>query len=73
MFAGPRATGSWVGVQNGIGNMAGIIGPIVTGLIVDRLGDYGWAFYIAAAVSALGAVWWLVVVPKVREVETSEG
>ena len=73
MFAGPRATGSWVGVQNGIGNMAGIIGPIVTGLIVDRLGDYGWAFYIAAAVSALGAVWWLAAVPKVREIETLDG
>ena len=72
MFAGPRATGSWVGVQNAIGNMAGIIGPIVTGLIVDRLGDYGWAFYIAAGVSVFGAIWWLVGVPRVRAIETAQ-
>ena len=69
MFAGPRATGSWIGIQNAIGNTAGIVGPIITGLIIDRLGDYGWAFAIAAAVSLCGAVWWLVGVPEVRPIE----
>jgi MFS family permease len=69
MFAGPRATGSWIGMQNAIGNTAGIVGPIVTGLIVDRLGDYWWAFASAAAVSLLGGVWWLLVVPKVVPIE----
>ncbi|HVR89554.1 MAG TPA: MFS transporter [Novosphingobium sp.] len=72
MFAGPRATGSWVGMQNAIGNLAGIIGPIITGLIIDRLGDYGWAFAIAAGVSLFGAVWWLAGVPKVRPIEVAE-
>ena len=38
MFAGPRATGTWVGVQNSIGNVSGIIGPIVTGIVVQRAG-----------------------------------
>ena len=72
MFAGPRATGSWIGVQNAIGNTAGIVGPIVTGLIVDRLGDYGWAFAVAAAVSLLGGLWWVLVVPKVVAIEVPD-
>ena len=72
MFAGSRATGSWIGVQNAIGNIAGIVGPIVTGLIVDRLGDYWWAFATAAAVSLLGAVWWIAAVPKVAPIEPVE-
>ena len=38
MFAGPRASGTWVGVQNAIGNLSGIVGPIITGIIVDRAG-----------------------------------
>ncbi|MEO7241061.1 MAG: MFS transporter [Sphingomicrobium sp.] len=66
MFSGPRAAGSWVGVQNALGNVAGIVGPIVTGLIVDFLGGYGYAFAVAAAVSAFGALWWWLVVPRVE-------
>ena len=38
MFAGPRAAGTWVGVQNALGNLSGIFGPIITGIIVDRAG-----------------------------------
>jgi MFS family permease len=69
MFSGPRAAGGWVGIQNALGNAAGIIGPIVTGLIVDRLGSYGWAFAIAALVAGLGAAWWHWVVPPIRQIE----
>ncbi len=36
MFAGPRAAGTWIGVQNAIGNISGIFGPIVTGILIDR-------------------------------------
>ena len=28
MFAGPRASGTWVGFQNALGNLSGIIGPL---------------------------------------------
>lgn len=72
MFAGPRAAGSWVGVMNGLGNCSGIIGPIITGLIVDRTGSYANAFYIAAAVSIAGGLWWLFAIPRVRPVDFSE-
>lgn len=68
MFAGPRASGSWIGVQNAIGNLSGIFGPIVTGIIVDHEG-YGSAFMLTAAVAAFGALWWAVGVPRIRQVE----
>src|SRR4030095_1086169 len=29
MFAGPRASGTWVGVQNAVGNTSVILGPLV--------------------------------------------
>lgn len=67
MFAGPRAAGTWVGVQNAIGNLSGILGPIVTGIIVDRAG-YESAFYVTAAVAAVGALWWAVGVPRIEQV-----
>ena len=43
MFAGPRAAGTWIGIQNAIGNISGIFGPIVSGIIIDRAG-YDSAF-----------------------------
>jgi MFS family permease len=68
MFAGPRASGTWVGVQNALGNLSGILGPIVTGILVDRAG-YGSAFVLTAVIAALGAAWWAVGVPKIERVE----
>ena len=68
IFAGPRAAGSWVGVQNALGNVSGIIGPIVTGLIVDYLGGYTYAFASAAILSALGALLWWKFIPAIRPV-----
>jgi MFS family permease len=69
MFAGPRATGGWIGLQNAIGNCAGIVGPIATGLIIDHLGGYGYAFALTAAVPALGALWWWKVIPPIKQIE----
>lgn len=68
MFAGPRAAGSWIGFQNAIGNsFSGILGPVVTGLIVDATG-YDGAFYVAASVAILGGIWWLIAIPSIRPV-----
>jgi MFS transporter, ACS family, D-galactonate transporter len=67
MFAGPRASGTWVGFQNSLGNISGIIGPPITGLIIDRAG-YESAFMLTAAVAAVGAAWWAVAVPKIEPV-----
>ena len=68
MFAGPRASGTWVGVQNSIGNLSGVVGPIVTGIVVQRAG-YDSAFVLTAAVAAIGAAWWAWGVPRIEQVE----
>jgi MFS family permease len=68
MFAGPRASGTWVGVQNSIGNLSGSVGPIVTGIVVQRAG-YDSAFVLTAAVAAIGAAWWAWGVPRIEQVE----
>ncbi|EGD60270.1 major facilitator transporter [Novosphingobium nitrogenifigens DSM 19370] len=55
LHAGPRDAAGWVGVQNAIGSVSGIVGPVVTGAIVDATGSFNGAFAFAAAVSAAGA------------------
>ena len=71
MFAGPRAAGTWVGIQNGFGNISGIVGPIVQGVLIDQK-SYDAAFYLAAAVAAFGGLWWLFAVPRIRQVVTDQ-
>ena len=68
MFSGPRAAGTWVGFQNALGNLSGIFGPIITGVIVDRAG-YNSAFILTAIVAAAGAIWWAFGVPKIEQVD----
>ena len=69
MFAGPRATGSFIGIQNGVGNVPGIVMPIVTGLIIDLTGVYDNAFYVTAAVAGFGALWALFGIPSIRQLD----
>ncbi|NBW76082.1 MAG: MFS transporter [Sphingomonadaceae bacterium] len=69
MFSGPKAAGVWIGLQNAVGNAAGIIGPILTGLMIDYLGGYGYAFALTALVPALGALWWWKAIPPIRQFE----
>ena len=64
-LAGPRAAGVWIGLQNCMGNFAGILAPIITGMVVDRTGQFYWAFIVAAAISLTGPIWWSVVIPKI--------
>lgn len=67
MFAGPRASGTWVGIQNAVGNTSGIVGPVISGILIDRAG-YGGAFALTAAVTGFGALWWLFAVPRIEQV-----
>ncbi|WP_310469219.1 MFS transporter [Sphingomonas sp.] len=66
IFAGPRASGSWVGAQNAIGNTSGIIGPIITGVTIDATGSYFAGFALAAGVAGAGALIWLFAMPRVE-------
>jgi len=54
--------GLWTGIYNFIGNIAGILSPLVTGLLIARTGSYAPAFMLAAALIAIGplALWFIV-------------
>ena len=73
MFAGKSASGTWVGVQNALGNTAGFVMPIVTGLMIDATGSYAGGFYLAAAIVGIGALWWAFVLPQIRQVDFDAG
>ncbi len=68
-LAGPRAAGKWIGVQNGLGNIAGILAPIITGAVIDRTGQFMWAFVIAGAAALLGAVGWGLIIRKIAPID----
>jgi len=68
-LAGPRAVGRWVGVENTIANTAGMIGPVVTGFLVDRTGSFNVAFLVTAAVVLSGALGWGVIMGRVEPVD----
>jgi len=68
MFAGPRAAGTWVGFQNAVGNLSGILCPIVTGIVVQRV-SYDAAFLLTAVVAGAGALWWAFAVPRIEQVK----
>ena len=62
---GPRGGGKWIAFQNCLGNVAGIVAPIITGAVVDRTGAFTWAFAVAGLVSVAGAASWAVMIRKV--------
>jgi MFS family permease len=65
IMAGPSAAGRWVGVQNTCGNIAGILAPMITGVLVDATGNFTSAFALAALVNVLGLVGWMWILPRV--------
>ncbi len=71
-LAGARAAGQWMGLQNGIGNLAGIVGPYLTGLIVARSGAFMPAFLTACILSVAGACSYIFVVREVAAVDWRE-
>ncbi len=68
-FAGPRATGRWMGLQNAVGNVAGMSAPVVTGYLVESGGGYTTALVVSGAVALCGLLGWLVVMPEVRPID----
>ncbi len=69
-FAGPLATGRWMGTQNAMSNTAGILAPAVTGWLVEHDGGhYTLALWVTGGVALLGLLAWFVVVPPVEPVQ----
>lgn len=59
ILAGPSASGRWVGIQNAIGNLAGVIAPALTGILVAGGQHFTPAFAVAAGMSILGLIGWV--------------
>ncbi|MGC1484066.1 MAG: MFS transporter [Candidatus Acidiferrum sp.] len=68
-LAGPHAAGKWTGLQNFVGNFAGIVSPALTGYIVERTGHFFWAFAATSGVLMAGAISWAFVVGTVEPVQ----
>jgi MFS family permease len=65
-LAGPMAAGKWTGVQNAIGNLGGVISPLLTGWIVAGTGSFVLAFAAASLTLVGGALSYLLLVPEIR-------
>lgn len=69
ILAGPQASARWVGVQNAAGNLAGLIAPAITGVLVEKTGLFDVAFALAAAVNVLGLIGWVVMLRKITPIQ----
>lgn len=65
ILAGPGAAGRWVGIQNAIANLSGILAPALAGLLIEQTHHFTGAFVLAASVSVLGLGGWVWMVPRV--------
>jgi MFS family permease len=54
--------GIWTGIENFVGNIGGVLAPILTGLLIARTGSYFPGFALAAGLLAAGILdyWFLV-------------
>jgi MFS family permease len=68
-LAGPQAAGKWSGLQNFVANLAGVVAPLITGIVVERTGHFFWAFAISATVALLGAIVYVFVLGPVEQVD----
>ena len=68
--AAPKeALGLTGGVFNGLGNIAGIITPLVIGYIVNFTGSFEWALYFVGAHSLLALFSYVIIVGKIKRLE----
>ncbi len=67
-LAGPAAAGKWIGVQNCIGNISGIVAPLLTGIIIDATGQFSLAFLTAAAIAAVGLFCWTIGIRRIAPI-----
>lgn len=71
MLAGPHAAGKWTGLQNCLGNFAGVIGPYVSGVVLQTTHSFFAAFAIACVVLLVGVLGYSIVVGKPSEIKWS--
>jgi MFS family permease len=67
-LAGPLAAGRWTGFQNAIGNLGGVVSPLLTGWLVSETGSFSLAFAAATIVLIGGTAVYLTTLGKVEPV-----
>jgi len=67
-LAGPSAAGKWTAAQNCCGNLAGIVAPSVTGLIVKFTHSFYFAFVCVSAILLVAAFSFLVLMGRIEQV-----
>ena len=68
-LAGPEASGRWVGVMNGFASLSGVVAPTLTGVLVDRTGNFVLPFLAAAGMALLAFCAWLFLVGPIVEID----
>ncbi|GAB7126465.1 MFS transporter [Silvimonas sp. JCM 19000] len=68
----PARVGGVSGCVHLVGSISGIIGPIVTGMIVQNTGKFDSAFVLAGVVAATGALWVLFALREPRGPRTPQ-
>lgn len=60
--APPDEVGVWTGIENFAGNIAGVLAPLATGLLISRTGSYAPGFALAAVMLVTGLLsYWFIV------------
>jgi cyanate permease len=60
-------------MQNGFGNLGGVVAPALTGFIVDRTGSYQMAFVAVACMLVGGAACFQFIVGPVKQITWTSG
>lgn len=61
-----KEIGLWTGIYNCVGNAAGILSPLITGVLIQKTGAYGSAFVLAAVMLAVGQLSYWMIVGKLK-------
>ncbi len=71
-LAGPMAAGRWTGLQNAFGNISGMIAPWLTGWIVQKTGQFYWAFVVVTVLLVIGTLSFTLIIPQVEPADWEE-
>jgi sugar phosphate permease len=63
MDVGGKSVATLSGTMNMMGNVGGVLSPVVCGYLVKHTGNWNLAFYVTAAAYLLGAFCWLKMDP----------
>ena len=67
-LAGAPGAAKWTGLQNGFGNLSGVVAPWLTGWLVRETGQFFYAFVSVTAVLLIGSVAYLFLIGPVEPI-----